>query len=125
MTFDAAAAHYIGHSSNKKSLETEIFQLKSVMPFIAHLDIKDIDDESLDVYIKFRIAAGRKHKTINLTLGVIRHILNLCVDTFKYKNKLSWLEEKPKITFLSLVGHQRTPTPLSWSDQENLLKHLP
>ena len=125
LTFDAAAAHYIEYSGNKKSLETEIFLIKSVMPFIANLDIKDINDESLDSYIKFRKAAGRKHKTINLALGVIRHILNLCVDTFKYKNKLSWLEEKPKITFLSLVGHQRTPRPMSWTEQANLLKYLP
>lgn len=125
MTFDAAAAYYIGYSGNKKSLETEIFQLKSAMPFIANLDIKDINDETLDSYIKFRITDGKKHKTINLTLGVIRHILNLCVDTFKYKNKLSWLEEKPKITFLSLIGHQRKPMSLSWPEQEKLLKVLP
>ncbi len=124
-TFDSAAAHYIEWSGSKKSLITEIFQLKSVMPFIKDMDITEINDETLDAYIKFRIADGKKHKTVNLTLGVIRHILNLCVDTFKYKNKLSWLEEKPKITFLSLVGHQRKPSPISWSEQEELLKHLP
>jgi integrase len=125
LSFDSAAAHYIEFSAGKESLETEIYQLKSVMPFIKDLDIKDICDETLSPYVKFRLEDGKAHKTINLTLGVIRHILNLCVDTFKYKNKLSWLEEKPKITFLSLIGHQRPPQPISWSEQAKLLKHLP
>jgi integrase len=125
MTFDAAAAHYINWSGNKTSLISEVFQLKSVMPFISHLDIKDICDETLNPYVEFRLTDGKAHKTINLTLGVIRHILNLCVDEFKYKNKLSWLEEKPKITFLSLVGHQRTPRPITWMEQADLLKLLP
>ena len=125
MSFDSAAAHYLRWSEGKRSLESEIYQLVSVMPFIKDLDIKDINDETLNDYVCIRILEGRKSKTINLTLGVIRHILNLCATEFKHKNKLTWLEEKPKITFLSLVGMQRKPYPLGWSEQAELLKHLP
>ena len=37
----------------------------------------------------------------------------------------TWLEQAPAITMLTLVGHQREPRPLSWSQQHTLLALLP
>ena len=124
-TFDSAAAHYIQWSAGKDSLESEIYQLVSVMPYIKDMDISEIDDDVLDDYINYRILIGRKSKTINLTLGVVRHILNLCETEFKYENKLSWLDRAPKITMLDLNGMQRPPYPISWEEQDRLIAFLP
>lgn len=48
------------------------------MPFIAHLNLEQIHDDTLQPFIKARKEQGRKNKTVNASLEVVRHILNLC-----------------------------------------------
>jgi len=124
-TFDQAAAHYINLHEQKASLETEIFMLKSVMPHIGRLELHQVHDATLAPFVTGRLAEGRSHKTVNLALGVVRHILNLAATSWRDDSGKTWLESAPKITMLPLVGHQRDPRPITWGEQRNLLSKLP
>ena len=123
--FDHAAAHYLEQNSKKISLESDMYHLTSVMPYIGNLPISDIDNKALEPYVNDRLAAGIKHKSINLTLGAIRLILNLAANSWKHDNNMFWLDRAPKLTTLPLEGFQRAPMPISWDEQTRLLDALP
>lgn len=124
-TFDQAAAHYVTTHQDKKSLPTEIILLDSVMPYIDQLTLPQVHDGALAPYVAARKADGRKNKTINLALGVVRRILNLAATSWRDDDGKTWLEQAPKITMLPLVGHQREPRPISWGQQRTLMPLLP
>ena len=123
--FDGVAAHYLLTNQDKASLATEAILLKSIMPFIGHLELAQIHDATLAPYIAARKKEGRANKTINLALGVVRRILNLAATAWRDEDGRTWLETAPKITLLPLVGHQRDPAPISWQQQRKLLPLLP
>jgi integrase len=79
---------------------------------------------TLQNFIEFRRSQGRKMKTINLALGVVRHILNLAGSEWLDEYGLTWLERPPKITLLK-VTDARKPYPLSCDEQTRLFKELP
>lgn len=124
-TFEQASVHYLETHQEKTSLETEVHLLKGVMPFIGGLELHQVHDSSLAPFIADRLAKKRARKTINLALGVVRHILNLAATAWRDETGLTWLQHPPKITLLSLVGHQREPQPISWAEQRRLLPELP
>ena len=88
VSFEAAAARYVQDHQDKVSLETEVYMLQSVMPHIGHLDLRQVHDATLAPYIKARLSAGRKHKTINLALGVVRRVLNLAATRCRDEREL-------------------------------------
>jgi integrase len=124
-TFNAAAAHYVSLHEKKTSIETEIFLLNGVMPFVESLELHQVHDGTLAPYTTARLAAGRSHKTVNLALGVVRRILNLAATSWRDENGRTWLQAAPRITMLPLVGHQREPQPITWAAQRKLLPRLP
>jgi integrase len=124
-TFDQAAAHYLSTHEAKASIITETYMLQSVMPYIGHLDVRQVHDGTLAPYVTARLALGRAHKTINLALGVVRRILNLAATSWRDDSGRTWLQTAPHITMLPLVGHQREPMPISWQQQRALLPLLP
>ena len=124
-TFDQAAAHYLFSSQDKPSIVTETYLLQSLMPDIGALLLPQIHDGTLAPYVRARLAAGRKHKTVNLALGLVRHILNLAAKSWRDEDGRTWLEHAPAITLLPLGGHQREPRPITWGEQRTLLPLLP
>lgn len=124
-TFEQAAAHYVLTHQDKVSLNTEIILLQSAMQYIGQLTLAQIHDGTLAPYVAARKQAGRKNKTINLALGVVRRILNLAAASWRDDDGRTWLDAAPKITMLPLVGHQREPAPISWAQQRKLLPLLP
>jgi len=125
ISFEAAAARYVQDHQDKVSLETEVYMLQSIMPHIGHLDLRQVHDATLAPYIKARLSARRKHKTINLALGVVRRVLNLAATRWRDDRGQLWLASAPRITLLPLAGHQRPPRPISWAEQRRLLPLLP
>jgi integrase len=123
--FSEAAAYYLLKHQDKASLVSETYHLQSVMPTVGTLPINQVHDRTLAPHVERRLAAGRKHKTINLELGIVRRILNLCATSWRDENGNTWLAQAPHITMLPLVGHQREPKPISWHQQAVLLRHLP
>ena len=124
-TFNDAAAHYLVTQKEKKSIVTETYLLKAVMPTIGHLALNQVHDGTLLPFVRARLSAGRSHKTINLSLGIVRRILNLAAGTWRDNFGNTWMTIAPKLTLLPLLGHQREPRPISWTDQRKLIALLP
>lgn len=123
-TFGEAAVHYLQKYPEKTSLESEVYHLKAVMPFIGSLPLDRVHNETLQGFIQARKAAGRKHKTINLSLSIVRRILNLAARDWRDVNGYTWLLTAPLVTMLPLTD-QRPPRPIMWDEQRRLLPALP
>ena len=76
-----------------------------------------------------RARQGLKAKTINLSLAVVRHILNVAHKRWRVDigggHAAPLLLHVPKLTLRSLIGQQRSPRPISWNEQGELLPRLP
>lgn len=122
--FEQAAAKYLLDSEGKISLQTEATLLEGIMPFIGHLNLQQVHDDSLQSFIRARKQQGRKNKTVNASLSVVRHILNLAARKWRDDKGRTWLETAPMISMLSL-DDSRKPRPISWTEQRKLLPELP
>lgn len=98
--------------------------LKKLDGFIGNLKLIQVHNGTLQLFINSRLKEGKKTKTINLALGVVRHILNLAATEWLDDNGLTWLLTAPKIKMLP-VRDARLPYPLSWEEQIKLFNELP
>lgn len=126
-TFDEAAAHYVSKHEEKLSLELDVYLLKLVVPFIGKLPLDQVDNETLEPFIK-AMQAGKKPatrplkaKTVNLALDRVRRILNLAARSWRDKGK-PWLHGLPPLIEMLPAADQRAPQQLAWKEQR---EHLP
>jgi integrase len=124
-TFDEAAAKYLLTHQEKVSIESDIYLLETLMPYIGQLTLDQIRDETLATYVKDRKGKGLANKTVNLALATVRRILNLAARSWRDENGRTWLDAPPMLTLLPLVGHQREPRPITWAEQRKLMPLLP
>ena len=96
-TFEAAAAKYIKEGT-KKSLERDIQNLRSVMPFIGHLPLRSVHMGTLQGFIDDQKKKGIKSGTVNRQLAVVKQVLNLCFGVYRDDNDIPWLNQRPTIT---------------------------
>jgi integrase len=123
-TFREAASKYVLENQEKASIGDDEGHLECLDKFIGDLYLEQVHNGTLQPFIEARKKAGRKAKTINLALGVVRHILNLAASEWIDENGLTWLSHSPKIKMLPLIG-ARTAYPLSWDEQVQLFNALP
>jgi integrase len=124
-TFDEAAAKYLLDHQDKISIQTDIYLLESMMPHIGKLTLDRIHDGTLTPYVQHRKAEGRANKTVNLAIALVRRILNLAARKWRDESGRTWLEAPPMLEMLPLIGHQREPRPITWSEQRKILPLLP
>lgn len=122
--FEEAAAHYLELHPDKTSIVSDIYHLKSVMPYIGKKPLDQVHNGTLSEFRKSRKAAGRKNKTINHSLSAVRRILNLAARDWRDENGTTWLAQAPMIT-MEPLNDQRAPRPLMWDEQRRLLPLLP
>jgi len=122
--FEPIATKYLLESEEKLSIATEATLLEAIMPFIGHLNLEQIHDDTLQSFIKARKQQGRKNKTVNASLAVVRHILNYCARKWRDDKGRTLLETAPLISMLPLDDAQQ-PRPISWEEQRLLLPLLP
>jgi len=122
--FEPIAAKYLLENEEKLSIATEATLLEAIMPFIGHLNLEQIHDDTLQSFIKARKVQGRKNKTVNASLAVVRHILNLSARKWRDDKGRTLLETAPLISMLPL-DDARKPRPISWAEQRKLLPELP
>jgi len=79
---------------------------------------------TLQPFIDARLKDGVKTKTINLALGVARHILNVAASEWLDEHSLPWLASASKIKLLK-TSDGRTPYPIPSDEQERLFQELP
>lgn len=121
--FRDAATKYLEENTNLKSIADYATHLKQLDPFIGHLPLEKVHLGTLQPFIDARRRGGIKTKSINLALGVVRHILNLASRLWRDEQGLSWLETAPLIQLLP-VRDARKPYPMSWDEQDKLFGHL-
>jgi integrase len=123
-TFRSAATRYLRENQHKRSIGDYALHLKQLDPYIGDLDIRAVHIGSLGCFIEARRKTGIKSKSINLALGIVRHILNVAASEWIDESGLTWLERPPKIKMLP-VTDARKPYPLSWEEQTRLFRELP
>lgn len=123
-TFQEAATKYLLENQHKASIANDAMYFKQLDKFIGSLYLEQVHNGTLQAFIAARKADGCKNKTINLALGVARHILNVAATEWLDENGLTWLQTAPRIKLLS-VTDARPPYPLSWQEQDVLFKELP
>ena len=122
--FREAATKYLNENGHKRRITDEALYLRQLDPFIGDLQVDAIHSGTLQPFIEARRRQGLKTKSINLALGVVRHILNLTASEWLDEHNMTWLPIAPKIKLLK-VDDARQPYPLSWDEQARLFKELP
>lgn len=122
--FREAAVKFLKENQHKKSIQYDVEQLELLDKYIGNLPIEAVHIGALGSFIADRTKDGRKNRTINFGLQIVRHILNLAASEWMDSNNLTWLNTAPKIKLLP-INDARKPYPLSWEEQERLFKALP
>jgi integrase len=128
ITWRQAATKYLQDFADKSNIETEAGYLEDLDTFIGSSFLEQVHDEALRPYVQHRRRQGRKTKTINNALALVRHILNLCASSWRHPNGKTWLETAPKIAMQDPprgLDDSAKPYPLDWKEQEQLFKRLP
>jgi integrase len=122
--FREAAVKFLKENQQKKSIQSDAEQLGILDKYIGDLPIEAVHIGTLQPFIVDRKKNGRKNRTINFGLQIVRHILNLAASEWMDDNGLTWLSNAPKIKLLP-INDARKPYPLNWEEQERLCKELP
>jgi integrase len=122
--FREAAEKFLKENQHKKSIQSDAEQLGMLDKYIGDLPIETVHIGTLQPFIEARKKDGVKNRTINFSLQIVRHILNLAASEWMDDNGLTWLNSAPKIKLLS-TKDARKPYPLNWEEQERLFKELP
>lgn len=73
-TFEQAAAKFVLENQHKRSLSSDIVQLKLLMPTLGHVALDSLHPGLLRPWIEKRTAGGKSVGTINHGLKIIRRI---------------------------------------------------
>ncbi|MBP6103932.1 MAG: site-specific integrase [Gammaproteobacteria bacterium] len=122
--FKEAATKFLMENQHKRTIGHDAGLLKKLMPFIGHLNLEAIHRGSLEAFIVARKKDGLKNQSINHSLQLVGHILNLAASEWCDEQGLSWLKQAPKIKRLPEFD-VRKPYPLSWEEQHRLFAELP
>lgn len=123
-SFRLAAIKYLDENQEKRRIADVALHLKQLDRFIGSLALEGIHMGTLRTYIEARQRDGRKTKSINMGLSVVRRILNLAASEWLDDCNMTWLQSPPKIKMLK-IEDARQPYPLSWEEQTQLFSELP
>jgi len=125
-TFEEAALRYLEEIAHKSSANTIAVILDKIFPYIGDLPIAHIHDGTIRPYIEHEQARGMAPKTINNVLGIVSTVLNRSARVWRDEDGMPWLKQAPAlISRLPVKGKQAKAYPLSWSEQDRLIKALP
>jgi integrase len=125
-TFEEAAFRYLEEVAHKSSANTIAVILDRLFPYIGNLPIAHVHDGTIRPFVEHEQARGMAPKTINNVLGIVSTVLNRSARVWRDKDGNPWLTQAPAlISRLSVKGKQARAYPLSWSEQDRLIKALP
>ena len=125
-TFEEAALRYVEEIAHKSSANTIAVILDRLFPYIGNLPIAHIHDGTIRPFIEYEQERGIAPKTINNVLGVVSTVLNRAARVWRDGDGNPWLAQAPAlISRLPVKGRQAKAYPLSWSEQDRLIKALP
>ena len=124
--FEEAAMRYLEDMAHKRSAKAIAFHIDQLLPFIGHLTLEHIHDGTLKPYIDHETGRGLSPKSVNNAITVLTAILNRAARVWRHVDGRPWLRQAPpRLTKLSTKGKTAKPYPLSWDEQDRLLKRLP
>ena len=113
----------IDEYGHKTSLDRDIISLDKIMPYIGHIELSKIHSGVFDDFISDRKKAGIKAGTLNRDMASVRRVVKLSAAKWRDENGKPWLDNVPMMPLVD--GIERKPRPISWTEQELLLKELP
>lgn len=122
-SFREAAGKFLAENTHKRSLERDVRALKVLDEFIGSLPLQRIHHDTLQPYIRSRLASGRCPGTINRDLAVVRRILSLAARLWRDETDRPWLAVPPLIQMMRHPD-RREPYPLSVAEQRLLFSEL-
>src|SRR5205814_2760184 len=111
------AARYVAQSRGKRSIDVIKWHVTLLQSYIGDLEPQHVHDQTMDPFVKARLADGASATTINRSLEVVRTILNRAARSYRDTDGRPWLEAMPPlITMLPetrarhirLLGRSRT-----------------
>lgn len=122
--FREAATKFLEENLQLASIGTYGTCLKRLDSYIGDLYLEQVHLGTLQSFIADRQHEGVKSRTINLSLSVVRRILNLASRLWRDDEGRPWLATPPLIQMLPL-NDARSPYPLGWEEQKQLFQELP
>src|SRR5438552_14116114 len=83
-----------------------------------------VHDQTLEPFVKARLADGASATTINRSLEVVRTILNRAARSYRDDDGRPWLDATPPLITM-LPETPRSPYPITWKEQDTLFPKLP
>ena len=83
-------------------------------------------DGTLKAFIDHQRSLGKAPKTVNNAIGVVSAVLNRAARVWRGEDGTPWLKQAPpRLSRLSIKGQQARSYPLSWVEQDRLVRELP
>jgi len=125
-TFEEAALRYLTEIAHKSSADNTAMHLDQLFPYIGKLPIAHVHDGTILSFIEHQQKRGLSPKSINNALSIVSTVLNRAARVWRDEEGRPWLTQAPaRISRLSVKGRQARPYPLSWAEQDRLIKVLP
>ena len=125
-TFEEAALRYLTEIAHKSSADNTAMHLDQLFPYIGKLPIAHVHDGTILSFIEHQQKRGLSPKSINNALSIVSTVLNRAARVWRDEEGRPWLTQAPaRISRLSVKGRQARPYPLSWAEQDRLVKALP
>lgn len=125
-TFEEAAFRYLEEIAHKSSADNIAMHLDQLFPFVGNLPIAHVHDGTIRPFVEHEQKRGLSPKSINNVLGIVSTVLNRAARVWRDVDGRPWLTQAPaRISRLSVKGAQAKPYPLSWAEQDRLIKALP
>jgi integrase len=123
-TFTDCAARYVAQSGSKRSIDVIKWHVTLLQSHIGDLEPRQIHDQTLEPFVKARLADGASPTTINRSLEVVRTILNRAARSYRDDDGRPWLDGVPALIAM-LPETPRSPYPITWKEQDRLFPKLP
>ncbi len=124
-SFNKAAARYLLENTKKRSIVRDDQGLRTVLPYIGHLELGEIHYGKLQAFVEHRLNSGIANSTINRDLAPVRQVLKAAATRWFHENGQPWLTAVPLIPRLGTQNHQGNERAITWEEQQRLQKALP
>lgn len=122
--FRDCAARYLLQSQDMRSLEAMRVHVQQLLPYVGHLEPRQVHDATLAPFIADRLSRGVSATTINRSLEVVRTVLLRAARSYRDEDGRPWLESVPPLITM-LREYRRPPYPITWEEQDRLFRRLP
>lgn len=122
--FSDCCNRFLAESKYKRTQTTIAWHIQLLLPYIGHLEVRRVHDETLRPFIDARLADGVSPITVNRTLEVARSVLNRAARAYRDADGFPWLDTAPPLITM-LPESPRLPHPINWDEQDRIFRRLP